>query len=217
MNPSSIVLLFLAFVVLAAALSYIFRGIRLRSVQSAAKYGVDRQENRKQMLSSFLYGILLVAVGLGLWIAFGWSVRSPQIQAASTETPQLPVLAATATMLPAALPVTEQPLPTPNLLSDNVVTTAKPTAPPDIPTLTPTPLPTLTPTPEPPRAVINSPNGLYLRDAPGGEIVELAADGAELELLPNQQSVDGETWQQVRSNAGNVGWVAVQFISLIEQ
>jgi hypothetical protein len=62
-------------------------------------------------------------------------------------------------------------------------------------------------------AVVNSPNGLWLREAPGGtQEVELIPDGTVLILLPGLETVDGTEWQQVRTPAGNEGWVAVEFI-----
>jgi hypothetical protein len=62
-------------------------------------------------------------------------------------------------------------------------------------------------------AVVNSPNGLYLREAPGGtQEVELIPDGTILIVLEGREVVDGLEWQQVQTPAGNVGWVAVDFI-----
>jgi SH3-like domain-containing protein len=83
------------------------------------------------------------------------------------------------------------------------------------PTITPasTEAPTVTPTPMP-SAVVNSEVGLYLRPEPGSDVeLELLANGAVLELLEGRQTVDGVEWQQVRSAAGNEGWVAVEFIT----
>jgi SH3-like domain-containing protein len=62
-------------------------------------------------------------------------------------------------------------------------------------------------------AVVNSPNGLWLREAPGGsQQVELIAHETTLELLPDRQTVDDLEWQQVRTPAGNEGWVAAEFL-----
>ena len=60
---------------------------------------------------------------------------------------------------------------------------------------------------------MSSPNGLYLREAPGGsQELELIADGTELILLDGSETVDDLEWRQVRTPAGNEGWVAADFI-----
>ena len=57
-------------------------------------------------------------------------------------------------------------------------------------------------------ALVTSPNGLWLREAPGGnEQLELIPDGTSLTLLPGVEEVDGATWQQILTPAGNEGWV----------
>jgi SH3-like domain-containing protein len=62
-------------------------------------------------------------------------------------------------------------------------------------------------------ALVNSPNGLWLRESPGGtQEVELIPDGSVLILLPGREVANDSEWQQVRTQAGNEGWVAVDFI-----
>jgi hypothetical protein len=65
---------------------------------------------------------------------------------------------------------------------------------------------------------VNSPNGLYLRDVPGGTtVVELIPDGSELLLLEGQASDAGIIWRRVQTPVGNVGWVAQEYLLLPEQ
>jgi hypothetical protein len=62
-------------------------------------------------------------------------------------------------------------------------------------------------------AIVNSPNGLWLREAPGGtQEVELIAHETALELLQGLETADDIEWQQVRTPAGNEGWVAAEFL-----
>jgi hypothetical protein len=80
-----------------------------------------------------------------------------------------------------------------------------------------TPFPTDTPeptnTPILPSAAVSSPNGLWLRESPGGvQELELLPDGSVLILLQGLEIADELEWQEVRTPAGNVGWVAVEFI-----
>jgi hypothetical protein len=62
--------------------------------------------------------------------------------------------------------------------------------------------------------IINSEVGLYLREAPGGtQEIELLPFGASVTLMAGRETAaDGSEWQQVRTAAGNEGWVAAQFL-----
>jgi hypothetical protein len=42
--------------------------------------------------------------------------------------------------------------------------------------------------------------------------VELIAHQTELELLQGRETADDIDWQQVRTPAGNEGWVAAEFL-----
>jgi hypothetical protein len=88
---------------------------------------------------------------------------------------------------------------------------------PPLATETPTPdpsIPTATPTPVICRAVVESVNGLRLRDAPGGAEIDILADGSILTLLTEEEPVDvnGVIWRKVRPVIGEDGWVAEEFI-----
>jgi hypothetical protein len=95
-----------------------------------------------------------------------------------------------------------------------VITEATPT--PTNPAVTPSATPTLTATPtptSPPTAYINSPNGLYLREAPGGtQQVELIAHQSAVILLTGFVTVDELNWQEIQTTLGNRGWVAADYL-----
>jgi hypothetical protein len=42
--------------------------------------------------------------------------------------------------------------------------------------------------------------------------LELIPDGTALILMEGVETVENQGWQQVRTPAGNEGWVAVEFI-----
>jgi hypothetical protein len=88
---------------------------------------------------------------------------------------------------------------------------------PPLPTNTPTPdpsIPTVTPTPIICRAVVQSVNGLRIRDTPGGQEIDILADGAILTLVSDEPPVeaDGFVWRKVRPVIGDEGWVSAEFI-----
>ena len=113
-----------------------------------------------------------------------------------------------------ALP-TYTPTPTPTM-TPTLTATSTP-LPPTLtatltPTLTLTPTRTLTPTftPTPVLAMVSNPDGAKIRSRPASDapIVELIADGTVLQLLITPSVTTQErTWLQVRSPAGNIGWV----------
>jgi hypothetical protein len=153
------------------------------------------------MLVAFARGVVMAILALILLAVFGLSPR-PRSAPVATETPAstspatLTVTAdptATATPLPEVRPSPTSPLPTPT----------------EAPLVTPEPSPTTGPA----TAVVNSPNGLWLRETPGGsQEVELIPDGTVLTLLTGVEEVDGVSWQQIRTPAGNEGWVSAEFI-----
>jgi SH3-like domain-containing protein len=66
--------------------------------------------------------------------------------------------------------------------------------------------------------VVTSEVGVWLRGTPSteGEQLEWVLGGTILTVLPGQQTADDFDWQQVRTPAGNEGWVAVDFIQIDE-
>lgn len=88
---------------------------------------------------------------------------------------------------------------------------------PPLATETPTPdlsIPTPTATAVICRAVVDSVNGLRIRDTPGGGELDILADGSILTLLTEEEPVDvsGVIWRKVRPVIGDEGWVAEEFI-----
>ncbi len=78
----------------------------------------------------------------------------------------------------------------------------------------PTAIPTETavPTPELKTLYVNSPIvGLYIRDLPEGDIIDVLDDQTELGLLAEGDEINGIRWIQVQTNDGREGWVAEQF------
>ena len=210
----SIVLFVLALICILGAGSLIMRGLRYRGKARRAMYDVTRQEQRRNMLAALFWGGLLLLVSAALSVGFTVTARE-RLMPDPTAIPTVTLSpSATASVTPTETPTQIAPL-------VNDTPEATPTTPPDIPTRTPVPptqTPTLTPTPEPPTAIVNSPNGLWLREAPGGtQEVELIPDGTELILLEGQETVDDLEWRQVQTPIANVGWVATEFIILPEE
>ena len=215
----NIAALIIAGICVLGALYLLLKGLQSRSVPQSA-YDVARQEARHSMLSSFYWAIFFLALGLvifGLYsvVGFDFLTEASQLEPGVTITPTS-APPSEATIQPVNETVPTGPTSTPVILQN----LSTPTFTPEIPTETPTPsitptppTPTPTYTPDVDTAVVNSPNGLWLREAPGGtQEVELIPDGTVLILLPGLETVDGTEWQQVRTPAGNEGWVAVEFI-----
>jgi hypothetical protein len=196
-------MLILTAVCFLGAIYFFIRGfLASRSVPQRA-YGVQQQDARHFMLVDFFRGGILLIVALVLLAIFGFSFFP---QGNESNAPPLPVASAT-TEAKATLPKQAPSSPiakTPEL---------SPTSPIDTPTLVPTETPEPTDTPVVPTAVVVSPNGLWLREAPAGtQQLELIADGTVLRLLPDRETVEDLEWQLVRTPAGNEGWVAVEFL-----
>ena len=79
------------------------------------------------------------------------------------------------------------------------------------------PLPTATPEPELQTAVVASGVGVYLRQDPSTSAPDLEwlLDGTPLVVLPNQTDAGGYTWVLVRTDDGVEGWVATDFIEIV--
>ena len=167
---------------------------------SNRSYGVARQEARQTTLVNVTRGIFFLFLALISFAAMGLVPSSQPEEPEVTLTPTAEQVA----------PVTAAATST-----DASVTVEAPTA--TITVLSRTPFPTDTPeptsTPILPSALVNSLNGLWLREAPGGvQEVELLPNGAVLILQVGLEIVDELEWQEVRTQSGNVGWVSVDFI-----
>jgi hypothetical protein len=75
-------------------------------------------------------------------------------------------------------------------------------------------IPTATPTRIICRAVVESVNGLRLRDTPGGQEIDILADGSILTLVTEEPPTEanGIIWRKIRPVIGEEGWVAEEFI-----
>lgn len=83
---------------------------------------------------------------------------------------------------------------------------------------TPTPIPTNTPEPTPVRNYIyvDSPIvGLYIRDLPDGDIIDVLEDRSRLSLGGESTIVNGINWILVFTDDEREGWVAEQFTTTI--
>lgn len=56
--------------------------------------------------------------------------------------------------------------------------------------------------------------GVRLRSSPGGTAIKVYPEGARLEQIGPDQSVQGVLWRNVRAADGAVGWVAAQYTSV---
>jgi hypothetical protein len=172
------------------------------------------------MLLSLFGGLVFLVIGLLLFGLYGLVGFDFLIEASPAENPTptitpniLLTTTISATVAGTAAATLTGPTSTPITLENLSTATNTPAPPTETPTPSITPFPSPTSTPDVDTAVVNSPNGLWLREAPGGtQEVELIPDGTILVLLPGLETVNDLEWQQVRTPAGNEGWVAVDFI-----
>ena len=203
-------LLIAAGLLLGLALFFLLRSWRTRRTAGRAAYGFAQVENLKAVRVDLLRSGMVVVVAL--LVALAGLLLRPGDEASALDT----VPTATATTQPAGELATMTPAPIFTTVPTQPPPSATPTSP--LATLTPSPTPTqtLTPSATPlPTAIVASPNGLYLRDAPGGSAeLELIPDGATLTLLGETAEADGLAWVRVRTALGNSGWVAADFVVL---
>lgn len=195
-----------------AAVFFVFRGVRSRSLSSREAYGVGQQKARRSMQIDIARSVAFVLVGLILWGVYGLSVRPT----AATFDPVTP-LPTRIPLLPSATATPANPSPTATAPAQGA--TAELLEPTPTQTATPVPEPTeASPTPAPRTAIVISEVGVWLRSTPGtgGEQLEWVLNGTLLTLLPGLETTDEFVWQQVRTPAGNEGWVATDFIEVNE-
>lgn len=196
-------LIILGGVCLIGSAYFLIRGLFSRRDVPTKAYGVQQQEARHGMLVDFFRGGLLLMVALISLAVAGLGFLRPVQMVDVTSTPELPTKApvlASATAIPSMTPTISTPV-------------VSPTSPIDTPTPIPTDTTAPTDTPVVPSATVNSPNGLWLRESPGGtQELELIPNGTVLILIERIETVEGQGWQQVLTPAGNQGWVAVEFI-----
>ncbi|MGH2538646.1 MAG: hypothetical protein ACRDHL_14755 [Candidatus Promineifilaceae bacterium] len=193
----------LAGLCLLGAAYFVVQGLQARKGAPDRSYGVARQEARQEMLVGYARAAAALLFGLVLLAIFSLARGPlPGQPAPSPSAEPRPTAAATETNFDEGTPTPETPTAEPS-----------PTGPLVRPSDTPSPTPSITPTEVTPTALVNSPNGLWLREAPGGtQEVELIPDGAVLTLLEGLETADDLEWQEVRTPAGQEGWVAVEFV-----
>lgn len=199
----NIVLPILVGICIITLIVFILRAVAARSKVSSQAYGVGQVETRQKAQAN-LFGALIALIFALIFL--GLIFVGPRVMASLPEP--------TPTPEPTAVPATTVPTETATVAP--VPTEAQTTATSPVPTATSTPLPTETPTPVPPSATVSSGVGIYLRSEPGIGTAELQylEDGTALFLLDGQQTADDLQWQQVQTDTGQVGWVAVDFITI---
>ena len=155
---------------------------------------------RRFPLAALTLGLVLLGGGGGLLWA---NQRQPMAgQAAErTATPGL-IIAAERTATPSA---------TPSVIATMIATQPPAATPTSAPTNTPAPTATSEPTPQTPEAVALS--RLNLRAGPGQAYAALASYSAGSALKPLGRNAD-QTWVQVETSNGRVGWMAAEFLRL---
>ncbi len=205
----NILLPLLALFSLVAAFVYLVQALRQRRRVERQVYGVGQVEMRRAMKIGFIRAIVVAVVGAILLVA--WSLLlslgnlEPAVSAEDTPVPS-PTVTELVTTPPSATPTAPSPSPSPTV---ELLTTTDPTE-----TAVPSATPTITATPTPPTATVSSGVGVWLRATPstGGAQIEWVLDGTVVILLPGEETGEEFTWQQVRTPAGNEGWVAVPFL-----
>jgi len=170
------------------------------------------------------------------------ATAAPVVPATATPAPPAPpaVPTATTTPEPTPEPVTQPSVePTPKSTTEPTATpTTAPTtdaaaAPVAEPTAEATPAPTAaatvepTPTPTPTTAIVqstveiapswkyvSSTDGLFLRDGPGGQIIDVLTFRSEVYVTGSVQSLGERTWAQVDIPAN--GWAALEFLTDVQ-
>ncbi len=207
---NTIILAFMA-ISIVAALYFVGRGLRARSLSTKETYGVGQVEAARSMKIDIARGIAFVFLGLIMLGVYGLSSRP-------TGAIGEPVPEPTAVLeVGTDVPDTAVPSPTATTLIPTPVSAT--IAPTETPTIEPSPEPTEEPpTAAPVTAVVTSEVGVWLRGTPSttGEQLEWVLNGTILTVLPGQQTADDFQWQQVRAPGGNEGWVAVDFIQINE-
>jgi uncharacterized protein YgiM (DUF1202 family) len=188
-----------------ALLVFLLRALSARSKMSSQAYGVGQVETRQKAQANLLAAVVSLFLAL---IFLALLVVGPRVIASLPEP--------TPTPQPTAVPATALPTETVTATPVPIEPQATPTSP--VPTGTATPRPTETPTPAPLTATVSSGVGIYLRSEPGTASAELQylEDGAVLFVLEGQQTAEDLLWQQVQTDTGQVGWVAVDYITINE-
>jgi uncharacterized protein YgiM (DUF1202 family) len=188
---------------IVALIVFLLRALSARSKMSSQAYGVGQVETRQKAQANLLAAVVFLVLALIFLLLI---FVGPRVMASfpdPTPTPE-----------PTTIPATAVPTVTSTATSIPTPMGTTPTSP--VPTATGTALPTETPTPSPQTATVSSGVGIYLRSEPGTDSAELQylEDGTILFVLDNQQTAEDLLWQQVQTDTGQVGWVAVDYITV---
>ena len=200
---TNIVLLVLAGLSFFAVFYFLSRALSARSKIDAQAYEVGRVRNRRRAQVDVLRAVIALLFALIFLMLFA---AGPRIIASLPR--------ATATPEPTAVPPTAPPTATETVAPAATEPPSTPTALPA--TATVTLEPTETATPAPLTATVVSGVGVYLRANPGTDAAELEylPEGSVVFVLDGTADADALLWQQVRTDAGQVGWVASDFIAI---
>lgn len=198
----NIVLLSLAGILFLAAAYFVLKGVGARSSIHRQAYAVGQVEARRASQINWIRAAFLFLAGL---IFLGIFAIRPLIADRVAPPPPTPL---------------PEPTTAPTVVATLTPTVTVPASLPTTPAASPTPRPTTAPTATsaPQTATVSSGVGVWLRGAPSttGEQLEWLLDGTIVTLLPGQQTADDLLWQQVRTETGEEGWVARDFLAVNE-
>lgn len=197
-----------------AGIYFLIQAFRERSDEGRAAYNVEKQQAHQAMQVDLVRAVFSFVVALILLGVFGLGPRPAESleEGAPTETAVPAVTPATPTTRPQAETNTPEALDEATAVPSETL----PPTPTDLPTAEPpTAVPTATATPEPRTATVNSEVGVWLRAEPNttSEQLEWLLNGTVLLVLEETATAENLAWQQVQTDLGVVGWVAVPFIT----
>ena len=211
-----IILFILAGLALILALRSLMAGVRSRSAASKQYFNVGRLEAQRQVFANMLSTVGLVILALVFAIVatlipddlFGSASLEDNGQPTS-DTAQVVGLETVDGSDAPSESVAESESGSMGTVADGETGSpvAETTAP---PTLIPTETPE--PTPELKIVYVNSPIvGLYIRDLPDGDIIDVLDDQTELRVLEESETISETVWIKVVVADGREGWVAESF------
>lgn len=209
-----IIFFILAGIALIFALRSLMAGVRSRSSASKQYFNVGRLEAQRQVFAKMIstVGLVILAIVLALIAALVPDDLLGSVGEESTEQPVAEVVDAvepeTAVAVVENGGAEESGSMSTGAEGEAGVTIIEPTlaAPTAIPTETPEPTPDLK------TVYVNSPIvGLYIRDLPEGDIIDVLDDQTQLGILEEGEEIEGILWIKVVTLDGREGWVAEQF------
>lgn len=202
----NIVLIALATLAMIGALVYAVRGISSNSRAQREKYNVGQVEVKRASQVSLVRALSLFVIGL---IFLGLFAVQPILTRAVAGIRPVATPTEIATVTPESTATDIVPIIQPTV---EIISTSPPPSPSPEVTVPPTA------TTEPTTAVVSSGVGVWLRGSPStsGEQLEWLLDGSIVTLLGGLETADDLVWQQVRTESGDEGWVASDYLTLNE-